>query len=68
MHTGAMANEHLDIKSIRENHGLTQQGLADLAGVNLSTVWRWENGNAPKGAARALLLRLRDESPSEKVA
>ncbi|WP_371335066.1 helix-turn-helix transcriptional regulator, partial [Salmonella enterica] len=32
----------LDIKQIRADRGLTQRELADLAGVNLSTVWRWE--------------------------
>lgn len=57
-----MQSETLDIPAIRALHGLTQQGLADLAGVNLSTVWRWENGNPPKGTAKALLLRLRDEA------
>jgi DNA-binding transcriptional regulator YiaG len=62
-----MQDEHLDIPAIRAEHGLTQQGLADLAGVNLSTVWRWENGSPPKGAARALLLRLRDESTTPRA-
>lgn len=61
-------NEALDIPAIRAAHGLTQQGLADLAGVHLSTVWRWENGNPPKGTARALLARLRNEAPASESA
>lgn len=63
-----MEHEKLDIPAIRAAHGLTQQGLADLAGVNLSTVWRWENVSAPKGSARALLTRLRDETPTQTPA
>lgn len=58
-----MENEALDIPAIRRTHNLTQQGLADLVGVNLSTVWRWENGYPPRGTAKAFLLRLRDEAP-----
>lgn len=57
-----MQTEPLDIPAIRASHGLTQQGLADLAGVNLSTVWRWENGSPPRGTARALLMRLQTEA------
>lgn len=68
MHIHGMEHEQLDIPAIRAAHKLTQQGLADMAGVNLSTVWRWENGNPPKGAARALLLRLRDEAPEREAA
>lgn len=60
----AMMQETLDIPAIRAAHGLTQQGLADLAGVNLSTVWRWENVSPPKGSARALLRKLREEAPA----
>lgn len=60
MHIIAMQAD-LDIPAIRDAYGLTQQGLADVAGVNLSTVWRWENGNPPKGTARALLLKMAAE-------
>ncbi|MBN9236032.1 helix-turn-helix domain-containing protein [Mesorhizobium hungaricum] len=61
----------LDIKQIRADRGLTQRELADLAGVNLSTVWRWENGKPPRGTARALLLQMAGETPisqEERVA
>jgi transcriptional regulator with XRE-family HTH domain len=61
-----MDQDALDIPGIRKRHGLTQQGLADLAGVNLSTVWRWENGNPPRGPAKAFLARLRDETPQSR--
>jgi len=63
-----METSELDVKAIRSAHGLTQQGLADAIGVNLSTVWRWENGHAPRGAARALLIKMRDEAPQETAA
>lgn|GEM_PF-3236470 len=49
----------LHIPTIRKALNLTQSQLADMAGVNLSTVWRWENEGIPKrGPARALLDRL----------
>lgn len=63
-----MSEEQIDIPAIRAACGLTQQGLADMAGVNLSTVWRWENGNPPRGAAKVLLLRLRDDAPKQEKA
>ncbi|WP_352572967.1 helix-turn-helix domain-containing protein [Mesorhizobium australicum] len=53
-----MGTEDLDVKAIRARLGLTQQGLADALGVNLSTVWRWENGQPPRGAARTLLAQM----------
>lgn len=53
----------LDIPAIRKALCLTQSQLADMAGVNLSTVWRWENDGIPKrGPARALLDRLKVEA------
>lgn len=58
----------LDVKAIRTARGLTQQGLADAIGVNLSTVWRWENGQAPKGAARAFLIRMKNDAPAPEQA
>lgn len=64
-----MNDESLDIPAIRAAHGLTQQGLAEMAGVNLSTVWRWENGKPPRGPARKLLQVLAsDVSPSKEKA
>ncbi|WP_421565934.1 helix-turn-helix domain-containing protein [Ochrobactrum sp. EDr1-4] len=58
----------LDIPAIRKALNLTQSQLAGMAGVNLSTVWRWENDGIPKrGPARALLDRLNVEAFSSKV-
>lgn len=59
----SMMNDDINVRAIRDAYGLTQEGLASLLGVNVSTVWRWENGNPPKGAARALLSRMREEAP-----
>lgn len=59
----------IDVKQIRTDMGITQKELADLAGVNLSTVWRWENGSPPRGPALRFLENLAAPSPSkEKVA
>lgn len=33
-------------KKLRRKLGLTQQQLADKMRVNVSTVWRWENGKS----------------------
>ncbi len=58
-----MSETPLDIPAIRKALNLTQSQLADMAGVNLSTVWRWENDGVPKrGPARALLDRLKAEA------
>ena len=58
-----MSETVLDIPAIRKALNLTQSQLADMAGVNLSTVWRWENDGVPKrGPARALLDRLKSEA------
>ena len=48
----------IDVKQIRADRGITQKELADLVGVNLSTVWRWENGHSPRGTALRLLENL----------
>lgn len=44
------------IKGLREHRGLSQQGLADLLGISLSTLTKWENNlRRPSGAAAKLL-------------
>jgi transcriptional regulator with XRE-family HTH domain len=49
----------LNVKKIREAHGLTVQQLADMAGVNHSTAWRWESGAVEiRGMAYAFLSKL----------
>lgn len=57
-----MMETTLDIRALRKALSLTQTQLAEMAGVNLSTVWRWENDGIPtRGPARALLDRLWNE-------
>ena len=49
----------LDLPAIRKKLKLTQADLAKQAGVDVSTVWRWENEGVPeRGSARAFLDRL----------
>ena len=53
----------LDIPAIRKKLRLSQAELARQAGVNVSTVWRWENEKIPaRGLARAFLERLADDA------
>ena len=45
-----------DVKSIREQVGMTQTAFAATFGVSLSTLRRWERGErTPQGPARMLL-------------
>ena len=45
-----------DVKSIREQVGMTQTAFATTLGVSLSTLRRWECGErSPRGPARVLL-------------
>ena len=45
-----------DVKSIREQIGMTQTAFAATFGVSLSTLRRWERGErTPQGPARVLL-------------
>lgn len=54
-----MCETTIDIPAIRKVLNLTQTQLAELAGVSISTVWRWENCGVPKrGPALAFLSRL----------
>lgn len=44
------------IKELREYRSLSQQGMADLLGISLSTLTKWENNlRRPSGAAAKLL-------------
>lgn len=59
MHTMQMTNANIDLPAIRRSLKLTQTQLAEMAGVNLSTVWRWENEGVPtRGPAKAFIDRL----------
>lgn len=56
--------ENLNVTEIRKKHNLTQPALAERAGVDVSTVWRWEHEGVPKrGPARAFLERLNSDTP-----
>ena len=56
-------NYALDLKDLRKKLNLTQAQLAEKVGVNLATVWRWENEGIPsRGPARAYLSKLAEEA------
>lgn len=46
----------LDVRSIREQYGLSQDKFASLMGISAATLRNWEQGRRrPEGAARVLL-------------
>ena len=55
-----------NIRTIRTEHGITQQKLALMTGVSRSNLWKIENGTADVGIdvliriARALDMPVRD--------
>ena len=56
-----------DIKDIRSNLKLTQQGMADILGISRATIEHWEYGvRKPTGAARAL-LRILEREPKAAI-
>jgi len=60
-----MTNANIDLPAIRRTLKLTQTQLAEMAGVNLSTVWRWENEGLPtRGPAKAFIDRLATDALS----
>lgn len=60
-----MKNANIDLPAIRRTLKLTQTQLAEMAGVNLSTVWRWENEGLPtRGPAKAFIDRLATDAIS----
>ena len=55
--------EEPDVKSVRENAGLSQSAFAALLGVSVRTLQDWEQGRRkPTGPARAL-LRIAKKHP-----
>ncbi|MBZ3691016.1 helix-turn-helix domain-containing protein [Phyllobacterium calauticae] len=62
-----MSDIIINLPAIRKALNLTQTQLAVLAGVDLSTVWRWENHGVPtRGPAKAFIDRL--ASDASKIA
>jgi putative transcriptional regulator len=52
-----------DVRSIREQYGLSQDKFASLMGISLATLRNWEQGRRkPEGAAR-ILLRVAAKHP-----
>lgn len=48
--------EPIDVKSIREKTGLSQQSFCATFGISIGTLRHWEQGfRSPRGAARVLL-------------
>lgn len=48
--------EELDVRKIRERHGLSQPKFAAMMGISVGTLRNWEQGRRrPEGSARVLL-------------
>ncbi|WP_152045473.1 helix-turn-helix domain-containing protein [Aureimonas psammosilenae] len=59
----------LDLSAARKRLGLTQSALADRWGVDLATIWRWENRGIPtRGASRKLVDALISEASVREAA
>lgn len=58
----------LDVAELRKDLKMNREEFARLAGVDPATVWRWEKEVPERGPARALLERIREETPSQPEA
>ncbi len=55
--------DELDVKSIREQFGLSQAKFAAMLGISIGTLRNWEQGRRkPQGPAR-VLLRVAQKHP-----
>lgn len=55
--------EPMDVRSIREKTGMSQQRFCATFGISVGTLRHWEQGlRAPRGAAR-VLLKVVDHNP-----
>ena len=55
--------EPMDVRSIREKTGMSQQRFCATFGISVGTLRHWEQGlRAPQGAAR-VLLKVVDHNP-----
>lgn len=53
-----------NIAKLREERGISQQAFAQLLGVSLSTLTKWENGTRTPSGAAAKLLDIISTHPS----
>lgn len=54
----------VDVKTLRERHGLTQQQFADRFGIALGTLRNWEQGRRTPDGPAQLLLELIEARPA----
>jgi len=55
--SAAHVPEHVDVRAVRTNLGLTQQAFAARYGFSINTLRNWEQGTRqPEGPTRACLL------------
>ncbi len=48
--------EELDVRRLREKHGMSQSRFAAMMGISVGTLRNWEQGRRkPEGSARVLL-------------
>jgi putative transcriptional regulator len=67
----AKAKEHqmesIDVKSIREKTGMSQQRFCATFGISIGTLRHWEQGlRSPRGAAR-VLLKVVEHNPKAVI-
>ncbi len=57
----------IDVKSIRQKTGMTQQRFCAAFGISIGTLRHWEQGlRSPRGAAR-VLLKVVDHNPKAVI-
>lgn len=59
--------EPIDVRSIREKTGMSQQRFCATFGISIGTLRHWEQGlRSPRGAAR-VLLKVVDHNPKAVI-
>ncbi len=60
VHAAVMETPEVDVKSVRQQQGLSQSEFATLYGIDEDTLKNWEQGrNAPDGPAKVLLAIIK---------